>query len=93
MQNHRMHGDLLNTAKLQAEWGLRKEVIVAEKGLGVAYHRPPDDPLQRAMAVLTARNQIVGKSVRAVAFHSIYLGASMRNYYAHMAALGLNYKF
>ena len=64
---------LLETQRLQAGFGKTKDLIIAEKGLGVAYHAPPDDSTNKALANFTARNLIVAKSVGPVRFYSHYL--------------------
>jgi len=71
----RFRAALLETQRLQTDFGKTKELIVAEKGLGVAYHALPDDSTNKTMANFTARNLIVAKSVGPVRFYSLYLAA------------------
>ena len=66
---------LLETQRLQTEFGKTKELIIAEKGLGVPYHVPPDDSTNKTLANFTARNLIVAKSVGPVRFYSHYVAA------------------
>lgn len=67
---------LLDTQKLQAECGKSKALVIAEKGLSVPYHVPPDSVWEKRLANLTARNMIVAKSVQPGLFYSHYLGVS-----------------
>ena len=67
---------LLNTQKLQAEWGKKRDVVIAEKGLSVPYHIPPDHPLHKRFANLTARNLIVAKSATPTIYYSLFTGVS-----------------
>ena len=71
----RLRQALLATRRVQAASGMGKELIIAEKGLGVAYHAPPDGPTNKAMADYTARNLIVARSAAPVKLYSHYLSA------------------
>ena len=67
---------LLNTQKLQREWNKSRNVLIAEKGMAVPYHLPPDHDLQKRFANLQARNLILAKSVSTTIFYSLFTGVS-----------------
>lgn len=76
---------LADGAELSAEYGGRKEVWIAERGLGVDYYSAFDSQIDRRAMDETARALIIAKAVSECRDYSLHLPSSRSCIYAERA--------